>query len=52
MRKRQMSGNDILLGKDGDGVAALEDGIQGRWFVDGVDVDDDTVTKMITEAHW
>ncbi|KIW27605.1 uncharacterized protein PV07_07331 [Cladophialophora immunda] len=52
MRKRQMSGNDILLGKDGDGVAVPEEGIQGRWFVDGVDVDDDSVTAKITEAHW
>ncbi|EXJ62359.1 hypothetical protein A1O7_02793 [Cladophialophora yegresii CBS 114405] len=52
MRKRMMSGNDILLGKDGDGVAVAEEGIEGRWFVDGVDVDDDSVTAKITEAHW
>lgn len=52
MRKRHMSGNEILLGKDGDGVAVPEEGIQGRWYVDGVDVDDASVTEKITEAHW
>lgn len=35
-----MSGNDILLGPDGNG--------EGRWFVDGVDVDD----VDIGEEHW
>ncbi|KAL1970345.1 hypothetical protein VTN77DRAFT_5505 [Rasamsonia byssochlamydoides] len=40
MRKRQMSGNDVLIGPDGNG--------EGRWFVDGVDVDD----VKITEEHW
>lgn len=40
MRKRQMSANDILLGPDGNG--------EGRWFVDGVDVED----VKITEEHW
>ena len=50
MRKRMMSANDIVLGKDGDGVAA--EGIEGRWFVDGVEVDDESVTTKITEAHW
>ena len=41
MRKRMMSGNDVLLGVDGDGVgvpaAEREDGIEveGRWFVGG-----------------
>ncbi|OJJ04945.1 hypothetical protein ASPVEDRAFT_44478 [Aspergillus versicolor CBS 583.65] len=40
MRKRMMSGNDILLGPDGNG--------EGRWFVDGVDVED----VDIGEEHW
>ncbi|PLB33554.1 nuclear transport factor 2 family protein [Aspergillus candidus] len=40
MRKRMMSGNDVLIGVDGDGV--------GRWFVDGVDVED----VGIGEEHW
>jgi nuclear transport factor 2 (NTF2) superfamily protein len=40
MRKRQMSGNDILLGPNGNG--------QGRWFVEGTDVED----AIITEEHW
>lgn len=48
MRKRMMSGNDILLGKNGDGVAVPEEGIEGRWFVDGVDVN----TVDISEKHW
>jgi uncharacterized protein len=52
MRKRQMSGNDILLGKDGDGKEYPQEGIQGRWYTDGVDVDDESVTAKITEAHW
>ncbi|OKL62793.1 hypothetical protein UA08_01447 [Talaromyces atroroseus] len=40
MRKRQMSGNDLVLGPNGNG--------EGRWFVDGVDVED----AEITESHW
>ena len=40
MRKRMMSGNDILLGKDGNG--------DGRWFLDGVDVNE----VEISEKHW
>lgn len=40
MRKRMMSGNDLLLGPDGDGT--------GRWFVDEVEVDE----AKITEKHW
>ena len=40
MRKRMMSGNDILLGKDGNG--------DGRWFLDGVDVNE----VDISEKHW
>lgn len=40
MRKRMMSGNDMLLGPDGNG--------EGRWFVDGVDVND----VDIDERHW
>ena len=48
MRKRMMSGNDVLLGRDGDGVAVPEEGIEGRWYVDGVDVED----VEISEKHW
>lgn len=51
MKKRMMSGNDVLLGKDGDGVAVEEEGIQGRWYEDTVDVDDKVVTKKLTDAH-
>lgn len=40
MRKRMMSGNDIVLGPDGNG--------EGRWFVDGVDVEE----VDISEVHW
>ncbi|KAH8695061.1 hypothetical protein BGW36DRAFT_428952 [Talaromyces proteolyticus] len=40
MRKRQMSGNDIVLGPNGNG--------EGRWFVDGIKVEEAT----ITEEHW
>jgi hypothetical protein len=35
-----MSGNDLLLGPDGNG--------EGRWFVDGVDVDN----VPIGQEHW
>jgi len=48
MRKRMMSGNDIILGRDGDGRAVPEEGIEGRWFVDGEDPD----TVDISERHW
>ena len=48
MKKRMMSGNDILLGGDGDGVGDPENGIEGRWYVDGVDVED----VKIGEKHW
>ncbi|KAJ5772426.1 hypothetical protein N7520_002955 [Penicillium odoratum] len=40
MCKRMMSGNDLLLGPDGNG--------EGRWFVDGVNVDE----VLISEKHW
>lgn len=40
MRKRMMSGNDLLLGPNGNG--------EGRWFVEGVDVNE----VPISEAHW
>jgi uncharacterized protein len=52
MCKRMMSGNDVLLGIWGSGEAVPERNIEGRWFVDGVDVDDDQVTKMLTEKHY
>lgn len=40
MCKRMMSGNDTLLGPDGNG--------EGRWFVDGVDVNE----VPIGDEHW
>lgn len=40
MCKRMMSGNDVLIGPDGNG--------EGRWFVDGVDVEG----VKIGEEHW
>ena len=40
MSKRMMSGNDVLIGPDGNG--------EGRWFVDGVDVED----VPIGDEHW
>ena len=40
MRKRMMSGNDVVLGVEGNG--------EGRWFVDGVDVED----IAIGESDW
>lgn len=48
MRKRMMSGNDVLLGKDGDGTAVPEEKIEGRWYTDGIDVED----VDITEKHY
>lgn len=36
MRKRMMSGNDVVIGEE------------GRWFRDGVDVDE----VEIGENHW
>lgn len=48
MRKRMMSGNDVLLGREGDGIAVPEEGIEGRWYVDGVDVED----VEISEKHY
>jgi len=48
MCKRMMSGNDVLLGRGGDGVAVPEEGIEGRWFTDGVDVE----SVEITEKHY
>lgn len=47
MRKRMMCANDILLGRDGDGVVVPEEEIEGRWFVDGMDVED----AVISERH-
>ena len=45
MRKRMMSGNDIVLGKDGDGVADPEKAIEGRWYLDGMDVEDAHISE-------
>lgn len=38
--KRMMSANDVLIGPDGNG--------EGRWFVDGVNVDE----VQFPEGHW
>lgn len=40
MCKRMMSGNDMLIGNEGNG--------EGRWFVDGVDVDE----VFISQEYW
>ncbi len=48
MRKRMMSGNDVLLGQDGDGIAVPEKDIEGRWYQDDCDVED----VSITEKHY
>lgn len=40
MCKRMMSGNDMLLGPNGDGSS--------RWFVDGIDVNE----VNISDQHW
>lgn len=48
MKKRQMSGNDLVLGDAGSGLAIPEQGIPGRWFVDHVNVDD----VRIGDKHW
>lgn len=48
MKKRQMSGNDLELGRNGDGVADAKEGIEGRWFVDEVNVDE----AQIGDKHW
>lgn len=48
MKKRQMSGNDLELGREGDGVAVPEENIEGRWFVEDVNVDD----VRISDKHW
>lgn len=44
MTKRMMSGNDVLLGRNGDGIAVPEENIEGRWFVEG-DVEDVELTS-------
>lgn len=48
MRKRMMSGNDVLLGKDGDGIGSPDNAIEGRWYVDGVDIQE----VEISEKHY
>ncbi|PGH27331.1 hypothetical protein AJ80_01043 [Polytolypa hystricis UAMH7299] len=40
MRKRMMSGNDVLIGEGGNG--------EGRWFIEGKSVED----AEISGAHW
>ena len=39
MEKRMMSGNDLVLGPNGDG-SGVGEGRVGRWFKDGTDIDD------------
>lgn len=41
MEKRMMSGNDLVLGANGEG-----EGRMGRWFKDGVDVEDAVSEEM------
>lgn len=41
MRKRQMSGNDVLIGLEGNG--------EGRWYGEEVE---DVDTVNIGEEHW
>ena len=40
-----MSGNDLVLGQDGDGSGEGK-GRMGRWFRDGIDVDDVVSEEM------
>ena len=40
-----MSGNDVVLGPNGDGSGRSE-GREGRWFKNGVDVDDVVLGEM------
>jgi len=40
MSKRQMSGNDVEIGEE------------GRWFRNGVDVEDESVSEMLTGVHF
>lgn len=40
MEKRQMSGNDVEIGEE------------GRWFRDGVDVEDESVSEKLTGVHF
>ena len=40
-----MSGNDLVLGQDEDG-SGVGDERMGRWFEDGVDVDDVVSEEM------
>ena len=48
MVKRMMSGNDVLLGREGDGVAVPGENIEGRWYVEGKDVED----VVLTDKHY
>lgn len=48
MIKRMMSGNDVLLGRNGDGVAVPEEDIEGRWFLEGKDVEE----VVLTDRHY
>ena len=56
-----MSGNDVVLGKEGDGEewrkegeeGELVDGKEGRWFRGGLEeVESEEVTAKITERHY
>ena len=61
MTKRMMSGNDVVLGKDGDGEewreqeeeGELVGGKEGRWFRGGLEeVESEEVTEKITGRHY
>ena len=45
MRKRMMPGNDIVVGRNGDGIPVPGEGIERYWFVDGLNVDVDIGEK-------
>lgn len=48
MKRRRMSGNDLKLGRDANSLAVPEVRIQGRWLVEGANVDE----ALIDDKHW